>query len=120
MHRRLDLKVYPPEEYAYALLYFTGSDHFNRSMRAYAKSLGYTLSDRGLAHAITLPSKQRLRGKTNLVAAACEGDIFDALGLEWREPWERECVVSPLDPTCRIGCAVESTGSASGYSARLT
>ena len=69
------------------------------------------LRDRGLAHAITLPSKQRLRGKTNLVAAACEGDIFDALGLEWREPWERECVVSPLDSTCRIGCAVDSAGA---------
>jgi len=37
LHRRLDLKVYPPEEDAYALLYFTGSDHFNRSMRHYAK-----------------------------------------------------------------------------------
>ena len=64
-----------------------------------------------IAHAITLPSKQRLRGKTNLVAAACEGDIFDALGLEWREPWERECVVSPVDPACRIGCAVDSAGA---------
>ena len=64
-----------------------------------------------IALAITLPSKQRLRGKTNLVAAACEGDIFDALGLEWREPWERKCVVSPLDPTCRIGCAVDSAAA---------
>ena len=61
-----------------------------------------------IALAITLPSKQRLRGKTNLVAAACEGDIFDALGLEWREPWERKCVVSPLDPTY-VGSVAPST-----------
>ena len=47
--RRLDLKVYPREEYAFALLYFTGSDHFNRSMRHYAKARGYSLSDHGNA-----------------------------------------------------------------------
>ena len=119
LHRRLDLKSYAPADFAFGLLYFTGSDHFNRSMRAYAKNLGYTLSDRGLAHAITLPSKERLRGKTNLVAAECEGDIFDALGLEWREPWERDCVVAPLDPTRRIGCAADNGADAQPDSTRV-
>lgn len=47
--RRIDIKVYPKEEYGFALLYFTGSDYFNRSMRLYAEKKGYTLSDRGLA-----------------------------------------------------------------------
>ena len=58
-HRRIDIKVYPPEQYAFALLYFTGSDHFNRSMRYYAKKLGwegnrrqgYSLSDKGITWA---------------------------------------------------------------------
>ena len=50
--RRLDLKVYPVEEFAYALLYFTGSDHFNRSMRHYAKCRGYSLSDHGIVSAL--------------------------------------------------------------------
>ena len=32
----------------FALLYFTGSDHFNRSMRFYANLKGLSLSDTGL------------------------------------------------------------------------
>jgi hypothetical protein len=36
-HRRLDLKIYPMELLPFALLYFTGNDHFNRSMRFWAK-----------------------------------------------------------------------------------
>jgi len=32
---------------------------------------------------------------TNLVAALTEGEIFDALGLEYREPWERNCEATP-------------------------
>ena len=58
-HRRIDVKVYAPQHYACALLYFTGSDHFNRSMRYYAKKLGwegnrrqgYSLSDKGITWA---------------------------------------------------------------------
>ena len=49
VHRRLDLKVYPVAQFPFALLYFTGSDHFNRSMRFYAKKKHWTLSDHGLA-----------------------------------------------------------------------
>lgn len=30
IHHRIDLKLYPVEQYAFALLYFTGSDLFNR------------------------------------------------------------------------------------------
>ena len=29
-HRRLDIKVYAPQHYAYAMIYFTGNDYFNR------------------------------------------------------------------------------------------
>jgi DNA polymerase lambda len=35
-HRRIDIKVYPRDSFGFALLYFTGSDHFNRSMRLFA------------------------------------------------------------------------------------
>lgn len=51
IHRRIDLKIYPRESFGFALLYFTGSDHFNRSMRLYAQKNGYSLSDHGLARA---------------------------------------------------------------------
>ena len=72
-HRRIDIKMYPSHKFAFALLYFTGSDHFNRrwdwffwyqttqkkikfiwmvilncvlcSMRLFAHKKGYSLSD---------------------------------------------------------------------------
>ena len=98
LHRRLDLKIYPPEQYAYALLYFTGSDHFNRSMRHYAKTLGYSLSDHGIVHVVKAPgSKQNLlRGTRNLVPAKTEADIFAALGLQFVEPALRNTEVTPI------------------------
>jgi DNA polymerase lambda len=46
-HHRIDIKYYPIEQYPYALLYFTGSDMFNRSMRLYASKLGIQLNDHG-------------------------------------------------------------------------
>lgn len=46
--RRIDIKIYPSELYGFALLYFTGSGPFNRSMRLYAKKRGLMLSDIGL------------------------------------------------------------------------
>lgn len=48
IHRRIDIKFYPSNQYAFAILYFTGSDYFNRSFRLYAKKKGYFLSDHGL------------------------------------------------------------------------
>lgn len=36
LHRRIDFKYYPREQYGCAVLYFTGSDHYNRSMRLFA------------------------------------------------------------------------------------
>jgi DNA polymerase/3'-5' exonuclease PolX len=37
--------VYAPEALPFALLYFTGSDYFNRSMRWWAKKKGISLND---------------------------------------------------------------------------
>jgi len=96
LQRRLDLKVYPAEEYAYALLYFTGSDHFNRSMRHYAKAMGYSLSDHGLVRAHKVGANNVVRGLLNLRPVQTEQEIFAALGLDWREPVDRNCEVKPL------------------------
>ena len=38
LHRRLDIKVYPWSQNAFALFYFTGNDYFNRSVRWYVHS----------------------------------------------------------------------------------
>jgi DNA polymerase/3'-5' exonuclease PolX len=44
VHRRIDIKTYPRRYAAFAMLYFTGSDHFNRSMRSYADRTGFKLT----------------------------------------------------------------------------
>lgn len=45
---RVDIRLVPPESFATALLYFTGSARFNTTMRAHAKSLGFCLNEYGL------------------------------------------------------------------------
>jgi len=45
-HRRIDLKSYPRSYVPFALLYFTGSAHFNRSMRLFCRQKNMTLSDK--------------------------------------------------------------------------
>lgn len=57
-HRRIDLKMYSNREYAFALLHFTGSVHFSRSIRLFAKKLGYQLTDHGLYLAIRQPGEK--------------------------------------------------------------
>jgi len=46
--RRLDIRLTPHDQYFCSVLYFTGSDEFNREMRAHALSQGFTLSEYSL------------------------------------------------------------------------
>ena len=92
--RRLDIKVYLPEEYPFALLYFTGSGYFNRSMRWWAdkKFRGLSLGDKGFrlqsgARESSFKHDPRFRGTT----FSTEKDIFDFLKLRYVEPEDR-CV----------------------------
>lgn len=78
--RRLDMKVYVKEEFPFAVLYFTGSEYFNRSMRLYAKKKKMHLSDRELSYRTT---GIKIKCKT-------ERDIFTALGIEYKPPSERD------------------------------
>lgn len=90
--RRVDIKFYPYSERYFASLYFTGNGHFNRSMRLYAsRKYNYMLSDHGLIDKNTeLPIIHH---------PTSERDIFDVLGLQWKETNERECFddVEPFD-----------------------
>mgnify|MGYP003963172529 FL=1 len=46
--RRIDFLYSPPEEYHFALLYFTGNATSNVLMREKALEMGYTLNEHGL------------------------------------------------------------------------
>jgi DNA polymerase beta len=79
--RRLDLLLTPSNEYAYALLYFTGSDKFNVAFRNHAINKGYTLNE----HTMTKIS-QTVRDPHKMMQ---ERDIFNFLGLKYISPTER-------------------------------
>ena len=75
--RRLDILLTPPEEYAFALLYFTGSDKHNILMRKKALELGYSLNEHGL----TPPPPKQLFS---------EEDIFAFLKMDFLPPKQRK------------------------------
>ena len=79
--RRLDLLVTPDAEYAYSLLYFTGSDRFNVAFRQHALTKGYSLNE----HRLTPVQGQMLKPPY----MKTEQDIFHFLGLEYTPPQER-------------------------------
>lgn len=104
-HRRLDIKVYDEAQWPFAMLYFTGSDHFNRSMRHFAKKCGYSLSDRGLW--------PRDSSKKSGIPCRTERDIFTALRLEYRPPHMRgaQYVHEIEDARQRLECDIAATDS---------
>ena len=82
-HRRIDIKFYPCRERAFANLYFTENGYFNRSMRLFVnRRKNMRLNDHGLF---------TNRGEGKRIKAKTEEEVFDKLGLVWREPHERDC-----------------------------
>jgi DNA polymerase beta len=90
--RRLDLLMSPPEEFAYAILYFTGSQNFNVGFRRFAQEKGYTINEHTM--------KPTQEGVPAVPAMKTEKDIFDFLGLQYVEPKDRkgvaDVVVAPV------------------------
>jgi DNA polymerase lambda len=87
--RRVDIKFYPYQERAFATLYFTGNGHFNRSMRLWSdRKKNATLNDRGLFEKGTDSRVRDKSGKEFLPTT--EREIFDWLGLAWKEPNDRD------------------------------
>ncbi|KAK1333529.1 hypothetical protein QTO34_005914, partial [Cnephaeus nilssonii] len=89
-HRRLDIIIVPYSEFACALLYFTGSAHFNRSMRALAKTKGMSLSEHALSTAVVRDSRGLKVGSGRVLPTPTEKDVFRLLGLPYREPAQRD------------------------------
>jgi NAD-dependent DNA ligase len=83
--RRVDFLYAPPNEYAFAILYFTGSKIFNTVMRQKALNQGYTLNEHGICH-LTADKK---KGSQVSQPFPNEKAIFDFLGMPYRTPLER-------------------------------
>ncbi|KAG0414194.1 hypothetical protein HPB47_008622 [Ixodes persulcatus] len=88
-HRRLDVFVIPPDELACALLAYTGSAHFNRSLRLRARRMGMALSDRGLREGVWRKGAEK-RSLGSLVSTTTEASILEHLGLSYIPPEQRE------------------------------
>ncbi|KAK7506743.1 hypothetical protein BaRGS_00002218 [Batillaria attramentaria] len=83
LFRRIDIRLIPHDQYYCALLYFTGSDVFNKDMRQHALDQGFTLNEYCL----------RPVGSTGVpgepLPVTSEEDIFDYIGMDYKKPSER-------------------------------
>ena len=82
--RRIDFLYAPPDEFAFAILYFTGSKIFNTVMRQYGLNKGYTFNEHGIYR---LENKKK--GAKVEKEFKTEKDIFDFLGLQFKTPVQR-------------------------------
>jgi len=84
--RRLDLLVTPTAQFAYSILYFTGSDQFNVAFRSHCLSHGYTLNEHAL--------KPVVEGVPDVPPMKTEQDIFRFVGLQYVAPEMRSNIVT--------------------------
>lgn len=75
---RIDIRIVPPENWPFALMYFTGSQRFNILMRSKAIQLNYKLNEYGLYDS---------RGRS--LPASTEEDIFNLLHVSYLPPISR-------------------------------
>jgi DNA ligase (NAD+) len=73
-----------PEEFPFAILYFTGSKIFNTVMRHVALEKGYTMNEHGINK-----MEEKKKGEKVERVFTSEKDIFDFLGLVYKSPIER-------------------------------
>uniref|UniRef100_A0A669DPX6 DNA polymerase n=1 Tax=Oreochromis niloticus TaxID=8128 RepID=A0A669DPX6_ORENI len=83
LHRRIDIRLIPKDQYYCGVLYFTGSDIFNKNMRTHALEKGFTLNE----YTIRPLGVTGMAGEPLLVDS--EKDIFDYIQYKYREPKER-------------------------------
>ncbi|TFY61660.1 hypothetical protein EVG20_g6972 [Dentipellis fragilis] len=89
--RRIDILTVPYKSRGAALIYYTGDDIFNRSLRLKANKMGYSLNQRGLFAGVVRSTENKMI-KTcdgHIIASESEEEIFGILGVPWQEPWER-------------------------------
>ena len=81
--RRLDIRLLPADQYYCGVLYFTGSDMFNKNMRAHALEKGFTLNE------YTLRPLDAGHQPLEPLPVSSEEDIFDYISYEYKEPQDR-------------------------------
>ena len=83
-HRRIDIRIIPEDQYFCGLLYFTGSDTFNQSMRAKCLEEGFTLNEYSLKKlgATGMPGES--------IPVSSEEEIFEIIGMDFVEPVNRK------------------------------
>ena len=79
VHRRIDIKFIPPKNWGTGVVHYTGSDNFNKAMRAKAREMGYTLSEYRM--------KELISGDE--IEFDTEKAVFDFLGLDYLPPEKR-------------------------------
>ncbi|KAI0842133.1 hypothetical protein F5Y06DRAFT_168559 [Hypoxylon sp. FL0890] len=89
--RRIDLLLVPQTQIGAALIYFTGNDIFNRSIRLLARKKGMRLNQRGLYTDVVRGRENNRMTVGTLLEGRDEKKIFAILGVRWREPCERWC-----------------------------
>jgi DNA polymerase IV len=87
--RRIDFLLVPWVEMGAALIYFTGNDIFNRSMRLLASMKGFRLNQRGLYKDVIRGTGREKITEGTLVESKDERKIFGILGVPWRPPEHR-------------------------------
>jgi DNA polymerase IV len=80
----------PGAEFGAAMIYFTGNDIFNRSMRLLARKKGMCLNQRGLFKDVMRNGQVKLN-PGRLIEGRDERRIFEVLGVPWRPPEQRIC-----------------------------
>ena len=83
---RIDIEIITQTEWAFALLYFTGSGSFNEKQRLVAKKMGYSLSEHGLKDVTT---GEYINNTTHSEKFLTEKDIFDFLQMKFVKPENR-------------------------------
>jgi DNA polymerase lambda len=84
--RRIDIRIFRPDEYVYGLLYFTGSEKLNILMRNRANELGASLNEYSLTD-----TNGRIYPVIN------EEQIFELLGIVYLTPEQRTRSIAKLD-----------------------
>lgn len=82
-YRRLDLRLIPHDQFYCGLLYFTGSDIFNKNMRTKALEEGFTINE----YCIRPMGATGVPGEALPVSG--EEDVFDYIDMKYKKPSDR-------------------------------